>query len=66
MAGWSKLAARGFAQVDIARAHAAQVADEAASASEDKILRFSAQLERALDMIEPSGRRPPEPSVRQA
>ncbi len=60
----SSLAARGLAQQDLARAHAAQVADEASLESDDRVLRFSAQLERALAAVPVLGRRPNEPVSR--
>jgi hypothetical protein len=53
----SQLAARGLLQVDFARAHASEVRDEATLESDDRVLRFSAQLERALDGALPKAKR---------
>jgi hypothetical protein len=60
----SQLATRGLSQRDRALAHAAQVAEEAALEADDRVLRFSAQLERALAAVPGIGRKPTEPASR--
>ncbi len=60
----SQLAARGLGQRDLARAHVAEVADDASLEADERVLRFSAQLERALAAVAVMGRRPNEPVSR--
>jgi hypothetical protein len=60
----SLLASRGITERARARAHTEEVKDEASLEAGDRVLRFSAQLERALDGALPSSLRAARESLR--